>query len=66
MRYCQYFNEDYLGFCSATTFLHVPGINEMEQLCFKDFRACTIYNEFQGGHTPVDKTVVQKDHASSV
>jgi hypothetical protein len=66
MRYCQYFNEDYLGFCSATAFLHVPGISEMEQLCFKDFRACTIYNQFQDVQTPVAKNIVQKDHSCSL
>ena len=63
---CQYFNEDYFGFCSATASIHVPGISEMEQLCFKNFHACLIYNKFQDGHTPVAKNIGQREHSCSV
>jgi hypothetical protein len=63
---CQYFNEDYLGFCSATDFLHVPGISELEKFCFKDFRGCLIYNEFQYSRTPIAQQNVQKDRSCSV
>lgn len=55
---CQYFNEDFVGFCGATEFSYVPSINEMEQLCFKNFRDCPIYNEFQDNHRPSGKTKI--------
>ena len=64
--FCQHFNDDYLGFCSATTFSHVPGISEMEQLCFKDFHACPIYTQFQHSHTLVAENIIQKDQFRSV
>ncbi len=64
--HCQYFNEDYFGFCGATAFIHVPGISEMEQLCFDNFNACTIYNKFQDGHNPVTKDIIQKESPCSV
>lgn len=57
---CKYFNEDYLGFCGATAFSYVPGIGEMEQLCFKDFHTCLIYNEYENSHTPVGSRSDQK------
>ena len=63
---CQHFNDDYLGFCGATTFSHVPGISEMEQLCFKDFHVCPIYTQFQHSQTPVGKNIIQRDHSCSV
>ena len=58
---CKYFNEDYLGFCGATAYSHVPGINEMEQLCFKDFQSCLIFNKYEYSHTPVGAEMVQKE-----
>ncbi len=39
---CQYFKEDYVGFCSASDFPYIPSISEMEKLCFKDSGACVI------------------------
>jgi hypothetical protein len=50
---CKNFNEDYLGFCGAAAFSHVPTISEMEQLCFNDFHKCRIYNESESGYVPV-------------
>ena len=50
---CKYFISDILGSCGATGFSHIPRISEMEQLCFKDFHACSIYNEYEGSHVPV-------------
>ncbi len=50
---CRYFNEDYAGFCGATASLHIPSISDMEQLCFKNFQSCPIYNEFEEDHRPV-------------
>ncbi len=54
---CKYFIDDYLGFCGATAFSHVPHISEMEQLCFKDPHACRIYNEYEDSHVPAKRTV---------
>jgi len=51
--FCHYFSEDYVGFCSASEFLYVPTISEMEELCFKDFRVCPIYLEFKDTQTLV-------------
>lgn len=50
---CRYFIGDYLGFCGATAYSHIPRISEMEQLCFKDVHACPIYNEYESRHVPV-------------
>lgn len=50
---CKYFISDILGSCGATGFSHIPRISEMEQLCFKNFYACSIYNEYEGSHVPV-------------
>jgi len=57
---CHYFSEDYVGFCSASEFSYVPGISEMEELCFKNFRSCPIYLEFQETNTPVPKNNVRQ------
>jgi|GEM_PF-893688 hypothetical protein len=54
---CKYFIDDNMGACGATGFSHIPLISEMEQLCFKDFHACRIYNEYEDSHVPVNKTV---------
>ena len=54
---CKYFIGDNLGSCGATGFSHIPLISEMEQLCFKDFHACRIYNEYEDSQVPVKKTV---------
>jgi len=56
---CHYFKEAYLGFCNASEILHVPGISEMEKLCFKDFHACPIYNNLkdaQAAGNEIDKS----------
>jgi len=50
---CQYFKEDYVGFCSASDFPYIPSICELEQLCFKDFSACSICHETQDNKAPV-------------
>lgn len=57
---CRYFNEDDVGFCGATESLHVPSIIEMEQLCFKNFTSCPIYDEFQANHKPVAGKIYQE------
>lgn len=39
---CQY----EIGICSASTATHVPGIDEMSSLCFKDgYSACSIFRD---------------------
>ncbi len=58
---CKYFFEDHLGFCGVTAYSHIPKIDEMEQLCFKDFHKCRIYNGYEGTHVPVSI----KEQASS-
>lgn len=50
---CKYFIEDYFGFCGITAYSHIPHISELEQLCFKDFQACWIYNEYESSHVRV-------------
>jgi hypothetical protein len=50
---CRYFIEDYFGFCGVTAYSHIPRISEMERLCFKDFHACRIYNEYESSHVRV-------------
>ena len=51
---CRYFIEDYLGFCGAAACSHVPCISEMEELCFKNFHACRIYEKYEASHAPVE------------
>lgn len=58
---CKYFISDILGSCGATGCSHIPRISEMEQLCFKSFHACSIYNEYEGSHVPV----VVKDQSNA-
>lgn len=53
---CQHFCDDYLGFCGASAFTYVPRISEMEQLCFKNFEDCSIYNAFRRTQSPVAGT----------
>lgn len=48
---CQYFNEDYVGYCSASALPYIPSICELEGQCFKDFLTCPIYNEFRSANT---------------
>ena len=45
---CPYFKSKYdIGVCSASSDTHIPGIDEMGCLCFKDdFHACSIYRSF--------------------
>jgi|SRR5271157_5624868 len=51
---CEYFIEDYLGFCGAATCSYAPRISEMEELCFKNFHACRIYEKYEASHAPVE------------
>ncbi len=57
---CPYFSKNYVAFCSASKFPYVPGISEMEELCFKNFRSCPIHIEFKETHTPVPKDNVRQ------
>ncbi len=50
---CKYFIEEYFGFCGVTAYSHIPHISELEHLCFKDFQACRIYNEYESSHVRV-------------
>jgi hypothetical protein len=45
---CPYFKNKYdTGFCSASSDIHIPGINEMSSLCFKDdYHSCPIFYNF--------------------
>lgn len=57
---CHYFKEDYAIFCSARVFAHVPGVNEMEQFCFKDFSVCPAFNELQDTYPPIAGEIVRE------
>jgi hypothetical protein len=45
--YCNYFESEYdIGVCNAADRIHIPGIDEMSRLCFKDdYRACSIFQK---------------------
>ncbi len=51
---CQYFKEDYVGYCSASDFPYIPSIRDLELFCFKDFRACSFCYRFQGAGMLID------------
>ena len=58
---CHYFSEDYVAFCSASDFPYVPGIREMEELCFKNFHCCPIYIQFQKTNDAVPENNILQD-----
>jgi len=45
---CPYFKNKYdTGFCSASSDVHIPGIDEMSSLCFRaDYHSCAIFSNF--------------------